>query len=174
MDADFTILFKQLRDSARLRGLSDREWAAAAGVRPETLCRMATRTDCDFQTLAALARVLDFSLALDRMIEPQLPERYGRAEEERLVRLCASGTLDVRQWLDAGPRRFMAGLALLMAGRRDADREALVALAAALDPAILRGDVFQAWLDKSSLKPSRFFPLLDQRRLRERSVAEAR
>ena len=173
MQTDFHHLLQQLRDRARACGLSEREWAAAAGLRPETLCRLGARTDCDFQTLSALAAAVGLSIGLQSAREARVPERHGRAEEERLARLCASGSLDVRAWLDAGPRWFMAGLALLLAGRRGADREGLATLAAALEPAMLRVEEYQKWLDTSPVKPSRFLPLVDHWRARLASVEVA-
>ena len=79
----------------------------------------------------------------------------------------------MRAWLDAGPRWFMAGLALLLAGRRGADREGLATLAAALEPAMLRVEEYQKWLDTSPVKPSRFLPLVDHWRARLASVEVA-
>ena len=45
----------------------------------------------------------------------QFPARVDRDYEERLLDLCASRPLDLKQWDAAGPRFFMAGLAVMVA-----------------------------------------------------------
>jgi hypothetical protein len=50
-----TTLLARIVDAARARGLSRRALAERAGVRPETLSRIASRGTCDFATLERLA-----------------------------------------------------------------------------------------------------------------------
>jgi hypothetical protein len=49
-------LFAAMVRQAQARGLTDRRWAAVAGLRHETLCRVKQRGSCDAATLVALAR----------------------------------------------------------------------------------------------------------------------
>lgn len=102
----------------------------------------------------------------------QLPVAYGRAEEEALLNLCASGSLDTQIWLDAGSPWFMAGVAMLIARGEGAERQARLHLAEALYPGMSSVEFFGQWLTVSPIKPSRFLPMLD-RRLRERAKARA-
>jgi hypothetical protein len=98
-----------------------------------------------------------------------MPASLGRKEEEALLDLCASGSTDVAQWMGLGSRYFMAGLAVLVAGRRGADRAALLLLAEALYPGVTSKEEFGRWLDASPVKPSRFLPMLAQRQIARRT-----
>ena len=96
--------------------------------------------------------------------EPCLPVGFGRTEEEALLDLCATGSLDVQRWLAAGPRWFMAGVAVLMARGTGPERERLLLLAEALCPGMSSAQSFGRWLEISPVKPARFLPILNQRR----------
>jgi DNA-binding phage protein len=160
-------LLADLRAEARRRGLSDAQWAARAGVRKETLSRLAHRGNCDLGTLEALGRVVNIRLALappgmdGTRPGGHFPGRVDRDYEERLVRLCASRSLDVDRWRELGPAFFMAGLAVALASRRGFDRRGLLALAEELHPGAGEPQVFERWLHSSPLRPTRFFSLLD-------------
>lgn len=167
MNHELGPLLDQMRRQARTRDLSDRDWAEAAGLRPETLARLASRSDCDLRTLNALGGVVGLRMAPVPLVEPQVPTRFGRVEEEALLKLCASGSLDVQRWRAAGPRWFMAGLAMLMARGNGTEREGLLLLAEALCPGMSSVDTFSQWLKTSPVKPARFLPMLDQRRRSE-------
>ena len=153
----------QLTPAARRARLTDREWADKAKLRPETLARLKQRTDCDLGTLEALAGAVGWRISLDQVPERTMPARMHRDAEAVWLDLCASGSLDVRRWLDAGPRYFAAGLALLLSNARGVDREGLTALADALYPGIAEPAEMNQWLARSPLRPSRFFPMIEQR-----------
>ena len=163
MDTLLPRLLEHLEGAAHRRGLSAREWAEGADLRPETLARLKHRDDCDLSTLGALAGAVDLRLELTPRLPRDMPARFGREEEEALLLLCASGSLDLRRWLAAGPRYFMAGLAVLVAGMREADREGLLLLGEALYPGMSQVEVFRDWMAQSPLRPSRFLPMLRQR-----------
>jgi uncharacterized protein len=59
-----TALLARIADTARTQGLSRRALAQRAGVRPETLSRIASRGTCDFATLERLAAVVGLRLGL--------------------------------------------------------------------------------------------------------------
>lgn len=154
-----------LTHSARLRGLNDSQWAAAAGLPKETLSRLRRRTSCDLATLESLASAVGARLAIvpgapvDTTADGHFPDRLDREYESRLLNLAASGNYDAATWRALGPAFFMAGLAVMLASGRGANRRALMALADELHPGMSHEDVFSAWLARSPLKPSRFLPM---------------
>lgn len=162
-------MLESLSQEARQRGLNDSQWAAAAGVRKETLSRIRSRGSCDFATLSALAGAAGAGLAVvpERAFETtpdgHMPARLDRAYEERLARLCLSGDLEPPSWRAAGPAFFMAGLAVMLAGTDGFDRRRYLALAERLHPGSSRSEVYAIWLAASFLRPSRFVPLLRAR-----------
>lgn len=160
MDNSFPSLFADLAHHAEHKGVTGRSWSEKSGVRPETLSRLPQRDDCDLKTLTRLAGAVGLEVALRPRVSREMPASLGRKEEEALLALCASGSADVARWMGAGPRYFMAGLAVLVAGRRGADREALLLLAEALFPGITTKGEFGRWLKASPVKPSRFLPML--------------
>jgi hypothetical protein len=99
----------------------------------------------------------------DSTSDGHFPAHVSRDYEERLVELCLSGDLEAQRWLAAGPRFFMAGLAVMLAGERRSDRGGLLALAEHLHPGASEVAVFDRWLERSPLRPSRFLPLIDAR-----------
>jgi hypothetical protein len=155
---------------AREAGLTDTAWAARAGVRKETLSRLRGRDTCDFGTLSSLASAVSCHLgvrpsAVDAGVD-HFPRRLNREYEEKLLQLCASRTLDATRWGNLGPRFFMAGLAVMLAGHRGFERRALLELAEKLHPGASEPEVFARWLEQSPLRPSRFLPMLDVRVIR--------
>jgi hypothetical protein len=163
MDRPLERMLETMAHAARRDKLSHRAWAEKAGVRPETLSRLKQRGDCDLVTLAALAGAVELRLTLVPRLKMSMPQRFSRDDEERLLVLCASRSLDLATWAEAGTPAFMAGLAVMLAGVRGAKRPALLSLAEALYPGMSSIDIFQAWLKKSPLRPSRFLPMLAQR-----------
>ena len=163
MDMPLESMLAKMADAARREELTHREWASRAGVRPETLSRLKQRGDCDLATLSALAGALDLRLALVSRVKTTVPKQFGREEEEKLLTLCASNSLDLAMWRKAGPSFFIAGVAMMLAGVRGVDRAALLLLADALHPGMSDVDNVQLWLNKSPLRPSRFLPMLEQR-----------
>lgn len=157
-------LLGTLTARARTRGLSDARWAAAAGLRKETLSRLRRRGTCDFATIARLAGAVGAELvardanAATTTGDGHFPARVGRDEEERLLQLVASGSVDPDAWRAAGPPFFMAGLAVALASARGIDRTRLLALAEALHPGASQPEAFALWLERSPVRPSRFIP----------------
>ncbi len=93
----------------------------------------------------------------------EMPERFGREDEERLLALCASGSLHADTWRRHGPAFFMAGLATLLASARGFARERLLALARELYPGMADAGTFARWLERSPLRAARFLPILRKR-----------
>ena len=155
-----------LTRAARLRGLNDTDWAARAGLRKETLSRLRRRASCDFATLDALASVIGARIQVADEDFPacspdgHFPAEVHREYEERLLNLCASRTLDPQRWAELGPRFFMAGIAVMLASVPELDRRALLALAEQLHPGAGEPSVFDQWLKRSPVRPSRFLPML--------------
>jgi hypothetical protein len=162
----------QLTREARRRGLNDAQWAAAAGLRKETLSRLRRRSSCDFATLEALASAVGARLAvapgppLEASPDGDFPARVDREYEDRLLDLCASGTTDPAAWRAAGPAFFMAGLAVMLAGARGFERGRYLALGEALHRGSSRQEVFAEWLARSPVRAARFLPLVRARRRR--------
>jgi hypothetical protein len=159
-----------LRREARRRGLNDSAWAAAAGLRKETLSRLGGRTTCDFTTLQALARAVGATVAVapgppvPTTPDGHFPAVVDRDYEAVLLALCASGVPNLAEWRSTGPAFFMAGLAVMLASVRGFDRSRCLALAEALHPGSGAPEVFALWLARSPLRPSRFLPMLKARR----------
>jgi hypothetical protein len=152
---------------ARELGLSDTEWANRAGVRKETLSRLRGRQSCDFETLRLLAQAVGARVGVVEMHPPgssadgHFPEKLDRDYEERLVELSTSDDLDPQRWAGMGPRFFMAGLAVMLASAGHNDRRGLLELAERLHPGASEVPVFNRWLERSPLRPTRFLPLLE-------------
>jgi hypothetical protein len=155
-----------LTDAARALGLTDTGWAQRAGLRKETLSRLRRRTSCDYATLNALADVVGLQVTVVSGAGPgasedgHFPSGIQRDYEEQLLQLCVSGTLDPVRWAAAGPRFFMAGLAVMLASVDGLDRKGLLALAERLHPGASEPAAFAHWLKRSPLRPSRFLPML--------------
>jgi len=162
----------QLTREARRRGLNDARWAAAAGLRKETLSRLRRRSSCDLATLEALAAAVGARLAVafgppvEASPDGDFPARIEREYEDRLLDLCASGATDPAPWRVAGPAFFMAGLAVMLAGTRGFERGRYLALGDTLHRGSSREEVFAEWLARSPVRPSRFLPLVRARRRR--------
>jgi len=159
-----------LTKQARALGLSDTEWATRAGVRKETLSRLRRRRSCDFETLRLLAEAVGARLGVlevhapDSTPDGHFPAGLDRDYEERLVDLSLSGDVDPGRWAGMGPRFFMAGLAVMLASAVDHDRRRLLDLAEHLHPGASEVTVFNRWLERSPLRPTRFLPLVDAAR----------
>jgi hypothetical protein len=160
------LLLSDLRREARAQGLSDAQWSARAGVRAETLARLKDRSSCDLDTLTQLAAVVGATLELSwagaaaRVSAAHWPESLSREDEERLLRFLASRTLEPRAWLQHGSPYFMAGLATMLASLPGFERRRYLELAEALHPGMTTPEVFEAWLHRSPIEPSRFVPML--------------
>jgi len=156
-------LLAELSDRARARDLNDAQWAQRAGIRQETLSRLRRRSDCDLSTLQALAHAVGAQVAttdgLRTTPDGLFPATLNRDDEARLLAL-ATHQPDPRSWTNAGPRFFMAGLAVMLAGETGRDRRQWLDLAEQLHPGASSPAVFALWLQRSPLRPSRFLPLL--------------
>ena len=84
----------------------------------------------------------------------------SRAEEERLVKLCASGDLRPTRWLRAGDRRLLAGVATMLASQPEFARLRLLALAERLAPGMTRPESFARWLEHAPVKAARLLPMV--------------
>jgi hypothetical protein len=159
-----------LTTQARALGLSDTEWATRAGVRKETLSRLRHRCSCDFETLRLLAEAVGARLGVvevhtpDSTADGHFPANLDRDYEDRLVELSVSGDVDPGRWAGMGPRFFMAGLAVMLASAVHGDRRRLLDLAERLHPGAGEVAVFNRWLERSPLRPTRFLPLVDAAR----------
>lgn len=161
-------LLSGLTDLARRNGWPDAEWARRAGLPKETLCRLRSRSTCDFATLAALAEALHAGLAVAEPERPTTrdglwPAQVDRQYESRLVDVLATGTTRPEDWRPLGPLFFVAGLAVTLASVTGLDRPAYLALAEALHPGSTEPRVYGFWLERTPLPPSRFLPMLQQR-----------
>jgi len=157
---------ESLERKARSLRFSDKEWAARAGIRNETLSRLRRRRSCDFATLQGLAEVVGASVAvIDGNVpgstdDGRFPAQLSREYEELLLDLCASGDVELQRWRCSGPAFFMSGLAVMVASHSDFDRRSLLDLAEALHAGSSQVGVFAMWLERSPVRPSRFLPML--------------
>lgn len=155
-------LLDALRPAALRRYGSDRKWAAACGLPPETLSRLRKRESCDLRTLGALAAAVGFALA----VVPAPADSkagFGREQEDALLDFCAFRSLDAAVWRARGDGFFMGGVAAMLASARGFDRQRYLALAEELHPGITQPEVFDLWLKSSPLRPARFLPRLERR-----------
>jgi hypothetical protein len=171
-------LLAAMTRQAQARGLNGRQWAAAAGLRHETLCRVKQRGSCDAATLLALARGCGLELtvrapdASDSNADRLFPARLSRDLEERLLMLCAHNDVDPDHWRALGPGFFVAGVANLVASANGLDPDGRYAkLAETLHPGVRSLQAFRLWLSRSPIKPSRFLPMLRQLRRQQRRIA---
>lgn len=159
----------RLAVAARRLGLSDHDWALAAGIRPETLSRLRKRQDCDLATLVKIAGAVRCTLALEARIQGEalvskdglMPGRVSIGEERMLVELAWREALYRRSperaraaWTALGPGFFMAGVALVSAQALPAGRDRLRELAEHLHPGIAVAKVFARWVAASPLSPA--------------------
>lgn len=163
------VILGTLTAAARRRGFTDTAWAAAAGVRKETLSRLRGRGSCDFATLEALATAVGLRIDVTWLSDSELtadglfPARLTREDEERLVDLLASRELSLDAWRSGGPAFFMAGLAVMLASVRGFDRRSLLLLAEQLHAGASRVEVFALWLERAPVRAERFLPMVMSR-----------
>jgi hypothetical protein len=157
----------ELSRRARALGMTDIQWANRAGIRNETLSRLRRRPSCDYETLRLLAEAVGASLTVSPLCGPErtpdghFPSQLDRDYEERLLDLSLSSDVEPERWLTMGPRFFMAGFAVMLASVAGLDRRRLLELAEHLHPGISEVNVFNRWLKRSPLRPTRFLSLLD-------------
>lgn len=84
-----TAVLERIVAEARVRGLSRRALALRAGVRPETVSRIASRGTCDFATLEQLAAAVGLRLGL----HDETPYTAGRARGDVLRKQALVRTL---------------------------------------------------------------------------------
>ena len=157
-------LLKVLTDLAREQGYSDAEWSRRAGMPKETLCRLRSRSTCDFATLQSLGSAVGARLGIQHAEgSPEHREPWpvvDRKLEAALVEAVASGSTEAAYWRRLGPPFFLAGLAVMIASVQTFDRQRYLRLAEALHPGATVPRVFQLWLDETPLPPSRFLPMV--------------
>ena len=81
--------FARIADAAKAQGLSRRALALRAGVRPETVSRIASRGTCDFVTLERLANAVGLRLGL----QDETPTAAGGARAAVLGKQALIRTL---------------------------------------------------------------------------------
>jgi hypothetical protein len=161
-------LLDTLTAAARQAGWSDAEWARRSGMPKETLCRLRSRSTCDFATLDALARSVGATLAVRERAgrtsaNGLWPAVVDRQLEARLVDVLGTGTTRPEDWRGLGPPFFLAGLAVMLASVPALDRRTYLDLAETLHPGATEPRVFAKWLAETPLQPSRFLPMLEAR-----------
>ena len=97
-----------------------------------------------------------------RHAAPRRP-RWTRADEERVMELCARRDFRPSRWARAGDPDFLAGVAALLASLPEFPRPRLLALAERLSPGMNSVERFGQWLRQSPLDPARFVPMLRER-----------
>jgi prevent-host-death family protein len=95
------------------------------------------------------------------------PAGLTRGQQQRLVRLCASGDLRPSRWLRAGDRRLLAGVAAMLASQPGFPRMRLLALAERLHPGMSTPEGFARWLENAPVKAARFLPMVRAEMRRE-------
>jgi hypothetical protein len=93
----------------------------------------------------------------------QMAKSLSRLEEERLLRLAASGDTRPSRWRRAGDPQLLSGLAMLLGTLDLGDRDRLIALAEELWPGMSTLEVANEWLRITPLKADHFVPLLRER-----------
>lgn len=159
-------LLKSLTAAARQMGWSDAEWARRSGLPKETLCRLRSRSNCDFATLTLLARSVgarfDVQSRSSRTSADGLwPALVDRRLEARLVDTFATGSTRAEDWRPHGPPFFLAGLAVTLASLAWLDRQKYLGLAEELHPGSTEPRVYSRWLAETPLPLSRFLPMLE-------------
>ena len=162
MNTSLHTLLTAMTPVALRRYRSDRQWALAAGLPPETLSRLRKRDTCDFRTLEALASAASLKFVPSSALNET--GDLGREDEEQLLDLCASGNVDPEVWRTYGGTFFLAGVAMMLASARDFDRRKYLQLAEELHPGASWPEVFDLWLKRTRLSPSRFLPLVRHRK----------
>ncbi len=157
-------LLKTLTELARQQGNSDAEWSRRAGMPKETLCRLRSRSTCDFATLQSLGSAVGAQLVVQHDAAlPGAREQWplvDRKLEAALVEAALAGSTRAADWRRLGPSFFVAGLAVMLASVQGFDRKQYLQLAEELHPGATVPRVFQLWLDETPLPPSRFLPMV--------------
>jgi hypothetical protein len=160
-------LLDQMSSAAKARFATHAKWAEASGLPKETLSRLRNQRSCDLRTLGALAQSLNFTLvAVPATQEPgeDLLKRFDRDYEDKLLDLAVSGNADPSVWRAHGPGFFMGGLAVMLASARGFERERYLRLSEVLHLGVSTPEVFEMWLRKSPVRPSRFLPMARKRK----------
>jgi|CXWL01.1.fsa_nt_gi predicted nucleotidyltransferase/lambda repressor-like predicted transcriptional regulator len=85
-----TMTLARIAGAARAQGLSQRALALRAGVRPETVSRIASRGTCDFSTLERLAAAAGLRLGLQEEAAPAAGQARGEVlRKQALIRTLA-------------------------------------------------------------------------------------
>jgi len=151
---------------ARQAGWSDAEWARRSGLPKETLCRLRSRSTCDFATLDALAQSAGTGLRVNGCASQTSanglwPVVVDRPLEARLAAVLGARSTCIDDWRPLGPPFFLAGLAVMLASVPELGRRKYLDLAEALHPGATEPRVFARWLTETPLPPARFLPMLE-------------
>jgi hypothetical protein len=163
--SSLTAVLGALSAVARRAGWSDAEWARRSGLPKETLCRLRSRSTCDFATLDALARAVNATFEVSARTrrtsaDGRWPAVVNRSLEATLAGVLGSRSTRISDWRPLGPPFFLAGLAVTLASLPELDRQKYLDLAEALHPGATEPRVFAKWLAETPLSPSRFLPML--------------
>jgi hypothetical protein len=107
--------------------------------------------------LAALAALELQGLRFDAM-------PADRGAESALASLCAYLPPDAGLWRRFGDAKFLAGLAVALAGHSGFDRGAYLALAESLRPGSIGPKPYEAWVRAHRPDFARFFSMVDRER----------
>jgi len=159
-------LLAALSAAARQAGWSDAEWARRAGLPKETLCRLRSRSTCDFATLDALAEAVDATIEVSARkrrtsADGRWPAVVDRTLEAQLAGVLGARSTRISDWRPLGPPFFLAGLAVMLASLPELDRKKYLDLAEALHPGATEPRVFARWLAETPLPPARILPMLE-------------
>ena len=159
-------LLKSLTAAARKMGWSDAEWARRSGLPKETLCRLRSRSNCDFATLALLARSVGARFDVQirssgTSVDGLWPAIVDRRLEASLVDTLGTGSARAEDWRPHGPPFFLAGLAVTLASLASLDRRKYLELAEELHPGSTEPRVYSRWLAETPLPPARLLPMLE-------------
>lgn len=88
----------------------------------------------------------------------------NREAEAALARLCAHLPADAGLWRRYGDARFLAGLAVTLAGHRGFDRSLYLALAESLSPGASTVEAYRAWYTQHRPDFPRMLSMIDRER----------
>ena|SRR5438094_7412954 len=109
------------------------------------------------------------------LVPPPLPKAKGqharqatrrgltRAQEERLLELCARGDFRPSRWARAGDAQTLAGIAVMLASQIGFDRSRMLSLAERLFSGMSTPQAFDRWLAHAPVQAARFLPMLRSR-----------
>jgi len=126
---------------------------------------MAATTPFAAGNLAADGLAVDAPRASRRASQDGLfPDGLDPDEEAKLIELVLSGNRNCADWLMHGPRFFMAGMAVLLAGLPQFEHQPLLELAEEIQPQSSDASLFRLWTQRCPLDRERFLARLERER----------